>query len=176
MLSPPRLLYWDIDITIRQATLFDAAIIVRFNLLLAQETEDLTLDLDRVTRGVKALLNDPAKGAYHLAEVDGVIVGQLLITREWSDWRNGAFWWLQSVYVDPAFRRRGVFRALFQQAQALAQKRDDVCGLRLYMDTHNMPARQTYERLGMRDTDYELLEMDFVLRHPESKQTYETHG
>ncbi|MBI3191868.1 MAG: hypothetical protein HYZ36_04310, partial [Pedosphaera parvula] len=69
MLSPPHLLYWDIDITIRQATLFDAAIIVRFNLLLAQETEDLTLDLDRVTRGVKALLNDPAKGAYHLAEV-----------------------------------------------------------------------------------------------------------
>lgn len=143
--------------------MFDAAIIARFNLLLAQESENRALDLEVVTRGVKALLSDPAKGTYFLAETDGLIVGQLLITHEWSDWRNGTFWWLQSVYVDPAFRGRGIFKALFQHAQRLAAERDDVCGLRLYMDQHNTRARQVYERLGMKPTAYEVFEMDFVL-------------
>jgi len=117
-----------------------------------------------VTRGVKALLSDPTKGTYYLAEVDGVIVGQLLITVEWSDWRNGAFWWLQSVFVDPPFRRRGVFQALFRHVRQLASGRADVCGLRLYMDTHNAPARQVYERLGMKRIDYEVFEQEFASR------------
>ena len=117
-----------------------------------------------MTHGVKALLNDSAKGTYFLAEMDGLIVGQLLITYEWSDWRNGTFWWLQSVFVDPAYRGHGVFKALFQHVRRLAAERDDVCGLRLYMDSHNARARQVYERLGMKHAGYEVFETDFVLR------------
>ena len=98
-----------------------------------------------------------------MGERDGEVVGQLLITYEWSDWRNGNFWWIQSVYVKEALRGRGVFRALFAHVEKLAKARKDVCGLRLYMDTHNAPARKTYERLGLKRTNYELFEMDFVL-------------
>ena len=116
-----------------------------------------------MTAGVQALLDDPAKGIYVIAESDGTPVGQLLITYEWSDWRNGNFWWLQSVYVLEPFRGRGVFRALFEHVQELAKARPDVCGLRLYMDADNSRARQTYHRLGWKPTRYELFEIDFVL-------------
>ena len=97
-------------------------------------------------------------------EVEGapVVAGQLLITHEWSDWRNGDFWWIQSVYVAEKFRGAGVFRALFQHVHALAKERKDVCGLRLYMEAHNEPARKTYERLGLKQTDYQVFEMDFL--------------
>jgi GNAT superfamily N-acetyltransferase len=97
---------------------------------------------------------------------DGVpaIVGQVLITYEWSDWRNGNFWWIQSVYVAEKFRGQGIFRALFNHVDALAKARTDVCGLRLYVDAHNASARKTYERLGMKRTNYELFETDFVLK------------
>ena len=90
------------------------------------------------------------------------ITGQLMLTYEWSDWRNGNFWWIQSVYVAEAFRGNGIFRALFRHVQALARARPDVCGLRLYMDAHNNRARQAYERLGLKLTNYELFEMDFL--------------
>ena len=118
-----------------------------------------------MSAGVAALLNDPAKGTYFLAELDGQVVGQLLITCEWSDWRNGYFWWIQSVYVAKEFRGRGIFGALFKHVRKLAKQRKDVCGLRLYMDLGNATARKTYERLGMTRTDYEIFEMDFVLAH-----------
>lgn len=131
------------------------------------ETERRELDLARVTQGVAALLDDPAKGTYFVAEssadVAGAVVGQLLITYEWSDWRNGNFWWIQSVYVKEAFRGRGIFRALFEHVRMLAKERHDVCGLRLYMDAHNARARQVYKQLGMKQTEYELFETDFVL-------------
>jgi len=130
---------------------------------LALETENRRLALARVVEGVRALLKDPAKGVYFLAEVDCQVVGQLLITYEWSDWRNGNFWWLQSVYVVKALRGRGVFRALFEHVHALAKARKDVCGLRLYMDAHNDRARKVYAKLGMNRTDYEVFELDFVL-------------
>lgn len=90
-----------------------------------------------------------------------MIVGQLLITVEWSDWRNGTFWWLQSVFVDPPFRRRGIFQALFRHVQQLAAGHENVCGLRLYMDSRNARARRVYERLGMKHTGYEVFEVDY---------------
>lgn len=135
---------------------------------MALETEHRQLDIERVREGVKGLLSDPAKGAYYLAEIEtdgaATIVGQLLITYEWSDWRNGNFWWIQSVYVTEQFRGQGIFRALFNHVDALAKATKDVCGLRLYVDADNASARKTYERLGMKGTNYELFETDFVLK------------
>jgi GNAT superfamily N-acetyltransferase len=135
---------------------------------MAWETEKRRLDPQRVSQGVATLLNDPAKGTYFIAEVESggrhVIAGQLLITYEWSDWRNGTFWWIQSVYVVEEFRGSGIFTTLFNHVQGLAKARADVCGLRLYVDAHNAKARQTYERLGMNKTEYEFFELDFVLR------------
>ena len=116
-----------------------------------------------MTAGVRALLEDPAKGTYLIAETNGTAIGQLLITYEWSDWRNGNFWWIQSLYVVESFRGKGVFRALFQRVHELAKARPEVCGLRLYMDADNARARQAYHRLGWQPTRYELFEIDFVL-------------
>jgi GNAT superfamily N-acetyltransferase len=145
---------------IRQADPSDAPVIAEFNLRLARETEDLHLDPARVAEGVAALLKDPAKGRYYVAEVDGVVVGQLMITYEWSDWRNGNLWWIQSVYVKEQFRRLGVFRALFDYLRELARKQQNVRALRLYMHADNVRARRSYERLGMTHTKYEVFEMD----------------
>jgi GNAT superfamily N-acetyltransferase len=130
---------------------------------MARETEQRDLDPKRVRDGVRALLDDPAKGIYFVAEAEGAVAGQLLLTYEWSDWRNGIFWWIQSVYVVEPLRGRGIFRALFEHVHTLAKSRADVCGLRLYMDAHNGPARQTYERLGLQQTNYQVFEIDFVL-------------
>jgi ribosomal protein S18 acetylase RimI-like enzyme len=153
---------------IRRATLSDASTIAGFNARLAWETEHRRLDSARVRRGVATLLKDPAKGTYFVAEEKGAIIGQLLITPEWSDWRNGNFWWIQSVYVAPEFRRRGVFCALFTHVQKLANSRRDVCGLRLYVETANHRAQRTYQRLAMRAAPYKIFEMDFVLRKPKT--------
>lgn len=109
-----------------------------------------------------ALLKDPAKGVYFVAEEKGTLLGQLSITCEWSDWRNARFWWIQSVYVRKDFRGQGVFRALFEHVQRLAKKQRDVCGLRLYVEAHNATARKTYNRLSMKKTDYEFFETNFV--------------
>ena len=133
---------------------------------MAWETEKRRLDPERVRAGVIALLGDPAKGVYFVAEAerDGtlMVAGQLLITYEWSDWRNGNFWWIQSVYVAEEFRGNGVFRALFNHVHTRAKERKDVCGLRLYMDAHNAAARRVYERLGLKQTNYEMFEMEIV--------------
>ena len=137
----------------------DAAVIAEFNLLLATETEGLRLDPECVRTGVKALLADSAKGVYYVAEVEGTIAGQLMITYEWSDWRNGNIWWLQSVYVRKEFRRQGVFRELFRFLESLARAQKDVCGLRLYMHAENRAARRSYEKLGMQRTQYEVFEL-----------------
>lgn len=154
------------ETTIRQATSKDASAIVRFNLLIAEETEHLHLDGERLHKGVQALLKDPSKGVYFLAESDGNVVGQLMITYEWSDWRNGNFWWIQSVYVDRLHRGKGVFRSLYQHVYDLASRRADVCGLRLYVESRNKRARQAYEQLGMKKARYEMYEIDFVLKQP----------
>jgi GNAT superfamily N-acetyltransferase len=135
---------------IRPATLGDARVVADYNRALAWETEKLRLDPARVRRGVRALLRDPAK--------DGRVIGQLMITLEWSDWRNGFFWWIQSVYVHPEHRRRGVFQGLFLHVRRLARRKTDVCGLRLYVETHNARALRVYEALSFEHTPYQLLE------------------
>ena len=148
----------------RQARMSDAAIITDFNVRMAQETEHRRVNRARVRRGVMALLKDATKGAYFLAEANGLVAGQLSITTEWSDWRNGNFWWIQSVYVAPKFRQRGVFRALYSHVHKLAKSRCDVCGLRLYVENNNTRAQNAYKRLGMKPTHYKFFEIDFVLK------------
>jgi GNAT superfamily N-acetyltransferase len=118
-----------------------------------------------IGHGVAALIKSPARGTYFVAEEKGEVVGQLLITYEWSDWRNGNFWWIQSVYVREEFRGKGIFRALFEHVHRLAKKRSDVCGLRLYVEANNASAQKTYTRLGMKKTFYEMYETDFVIGH-----------
>ncbi|MEZ5392586.1 MAG: GNAT family N-acetyltransferase [Bryobacterales bacterium] len=109
------------------------------------------------------MVADPAKGFYLVAEEEGAVVGQLLITYEWSDWRNGVFWWVQSVYVRPESRGRGVYSTLYEDAVRRAREAGDVCGLRLYVERENRRAQRTYQKLGMRPTVYEMYETDFVL-------------
>lgn len=145
-------------VQIRAAQPSDLAVIVDFNWQLADETEGKTLHREQLTRGVAALLADPAKGRYFVAEVGGVIVGQLMHTYEWSDWRNGMLWWLQSVYVRPEFRGRGVFRALFEHVRTLAQSDPGVVGMRLYIDSRNAAARRVYVQCGLEPAGYDVLE------------------
>ena len=152
------------DISIRPATPTDAEFLVRGNASMALETEHLSLDLDRLRDGVHALFEDPARGLYHIAEIDGRRVGQMMITHEWSDWRNGVFWWIQSVWVEPAFRGQGVFKALYGHVESKARQDNGVCGLRLYVEHENKRAQATYERCGMKRTVYQMFEVDFVLQ------------
>jgi GNAT superfamily N-acetyltransferase len=155
------------DIQLRVATEADAATIAGFNARMARETEHLELDPQRLRAGVEALLRDPAKGFYLLACVDasGVerIAGQLMITYEWSDWRNGAFWWIQSVYVREEDRGQGVFSRLYREVHRMARQSGAACGLRLYVEGENRRAQQAYERLGMHERSYRFYETDFVL-------------
>ena len=132
--------------------------LARFNVELAKESENLALDPPEVRAGVAELLRDPAKGTYFVAVSDGAIVGQLLITHEWSDWRNGDFWWVQSVYVRPDYRRQGIFQALFEHVVASAQRQGNVSAIRLYVEKNNQPALKTYRRLGLEETHYRILE------------------
>jgi GNAT superfamily N-acetyltransferase len=154
------------DIRIRNAALADLPVIADFNVRLARESEDLALDPARVEAGVRAVLTDPAKGVYYVAEAAGAVAGQLMITYEWSDWRNGHIWWIQSVYVKPEFRRAGLFRALFHHVRSLALGQKDVCNLRLYVHAENALACQSYERLDMTRTMYRVYELD-VWKGPE---------
>jgi len=151
------------SITIRPATFADASRITEFNALMAKETENIDLDMARLLAGVESVLRDSSKGIYYVAEENGFVVGQTLITYEWSDWRNGMFWWIQSVYVQKDVRGKGVFKALFDRVRSLAATENGVCGLRLYVEKHNDRAQRTYERLGMKKTHYEMFELDFVM-------------
>ncbi|MCZ6680119.1 MAG: GNAT family N-acetyltransferase [Candidatus Poribacteria bacterium] len=143
--------------TIRRATLDDLAIIVDWDARIAKETEDKNLDFGTLTEGVRAALSDESKALYFVAETDGLMVGMLMITYEWSDWRNGQIWWIQSVYVHPEWRRRGVFRALYQHVHRLAQSKD-VKGLRLYVEQANVAAQMTYAHVGMEPSYYAVFE------------------
>ena len=149
------------ETTIRLAGSADAAVIAGFNAAMADETEHLSLEREILRKGVEALLADPSKGYYYVAERDGKIAGQLMITFEWSDWRNADFWWIQSVYVLPEFRTQGIFRALYHHIETLARKRGNVCGLRLYVDENNGRAQKTYESLGMKRSHYRMMEIGF---------------
>ena len=144
--------------TVRGATPADAAVIVDFNRRLAEESEGKQLDLAVLRPGVERALADPAKCLYFVAEDDGQAIGQMMITYEWSDWRNGWIWWIQSVYVRAEARRRGVFKALFDHVRQTAQRTGDVVALRLYVEKENETAQRTYHRLGLDSTGYIVLE------------------
>jgi ribosomal protein S18 acetylase RimI-like enzyme len=148
---------------IRKATVKDAAVVAQFNRDLALESEHLRLNRTIVARGVKAVLKDPNKGIYFLAVVASAegkkeIAGQLMITLEWSDWRNGMFWWIQSVYVRKEFRGQGVFRALYRHVLQRARRQKNVCALRLYVEKENTAALRTYRKLGMKETYYRIFD------------------
>jgi ribosomal protein S18 acetylase RimI-like enzyme len=150
------------SLTLRAATPQDLEVLVAFACAMARETEDRELDRTRVAAGIGALIADPAKG-HCLVAVDagGTVVGTLSWSREWSDWRNGFFWWIQSVYVRPEQRRDGVFRALYRELEALARRAPDVIGLRLYVEQENDRAMATYRALGMTETVYRVFETEF---------------
>ena len=148
------------SISVREASLSDVDIIVEYNRRLAQETEGKSLDLDVLTAGVSRGFADEGRIRYWLAESeDGRVVGQVGATREWSDWRNGWIWWLQSVYVHADVRAQGVFRALFEHVKQQAQNTPEVIGIRLYMEVNNHKARRTYESLGFHLGEYEVGEI-----------------
>lgn len=148
-------------LTLRQAVIDDGPTIIEFNLRLAEETEGRQLDREILTPGVLTGLADPDKSRYFLAEEGNFIVGQVMLTREWSDWRNGWLWWIQSVYVIASARRGGVFRRLYEHVRNLAVADPLVKGLRLYVERHNEAALATYLHLGMKDAGYQVLEEIF---------------
>ena len=150
------------DMQIREALESDAGQIAEFNSRLATETEGMQLLPGVVGPGVEAMLADPSKGRYWVAESGGRIVGQIMVTYEWSDWRNGMIWWIQSVYVHGEYRRSGVFSALYRHVESLARKDPGVCGIRLYVERENSRARQTYASLGMARTDYRIMQLMFT--------------
>jgi GNAT superfamily N-acetyltransferase len=140
--------------TIRPATLSDWDHVVDFNVRLAWESEEKKLDVELLRAGVKNVLLDPGKSRYFLAETEHGVVGQCALTYEWSDWRNGWFWWIQSVYVVPEARKQGIFRALFEHVHNAARADSCVIGLRLLVEKENVSAQQVYAKLGMTWTDY----------------------
>ena len=142
------------SILIRPAGPADEDVLVAFNAALAWESERKQLDLAILRTGVRAVFADPAKGFYVVAERDGEVIGQSAITYEWSDWRNGWFWWVQSVYVREDARRQGVFSALYRHLEAAAAVDPAVIGVRLYVERENDRARQTYCALGLVEEPY----------------------
>lgn len=145
---------------IREATLADLDFVVRAQLAMAAESEELELDLATVQAGVRGVLDRPDRGFYLVAEVDGRARGCMLVLSEWSDWRNREVWWLHSVYVVPEARREGLFRALHAHVSELGKQRG-AAGLRLYVDRRNDRAKAVYRALGMTDEHYELFEQMF---------------
>jgi GNAT superfamily N-acetyltransferase len=146
---------------VRRAVAADAEFIVESNVAMAMETEGMALDPGVVRPGVAAVLADDSLGFYVVAEVDGRLAGQLMVTFEWSDWRNGLWWWIQSVYVQAEFRRRGVYSALHRHVAEAAQAAGGVCGIRLYVEQDNIIAQQVYESLDMHRTRYQMYEAEF---------------
>ena len=149
------------EVHIRQAIPDDAGFVVESNVAMALETEGLVLDPATVKAGVAAVLNNAPLGFYLVAEIGGSPAGQLMVTYEWSDWRNGLFWWIQSVYVRSEFRRQGVYSALHRRVAEMAEAQGGVCGLRLYVEYENTTAQQVYESLDMHRTRYHMYEVEF---------------
>jgi GNAT superfamily N-acetyltransferase len=157
-------------LNVRLARPEDAATISSFSAAMALETEGRRLDLDRLHRGTIALIETPSRGFFIVAELEQgdrrQLLGQLMVTYEWSDWRNGVFWWVQSVYVAPAWRRQGVYRSIHEYTMAQAQADPQVCGIRLYVEQDNLTAQTVYQRVGLTPSSYAVYEQDFVLeRH-----------
>jgi len=137
----------------------DLPVIVSFNAALAFETEGRQLDERTLRQGVEAALSDDRRCVYFVAEIAGTVVGQTMITFEWSDWRNRWFWWIQSVYVRLEDRGRGIFKTLYEHIYDACRTSPDTTGLRLYVEKNNKAARETYLRLGMSEASYDMLEV-----------------
>ncbi len=146
------------EVRYRGATRHDAGVIVDFQLAMARETEGVTLDGAICTRGVEAVFEDASRGRYFIAEAAGRVVASLLITYEWSDWRNGVVWWIQSVFVRPEMRKQGVYAGLYEHVRDIASRDDSVKGIRLYVDRRNTLAQEVYRRLGMNGEHYQVFE------------------
>lgn len=149
------------DIDVRPATAADIDHLVAFNRAMAAESEDKGLDEAVLRRGVDYLIAHPAEGFYLIATRGGETAGTLMVTYEWSDWRNGRFWWIQSVYVVPAHRRAGIYRALHEHVRRMALSDAQACGLRLYVERDNRGAMATYRAMSMVETHYRLYEEEF---------------
>ena len=147
-------------VKIREAEKTDIPILAQHNQALANETENIELSTKTILSGVSKAL-DREDCHYFVAELNGEVVGQTMITYEWSDWRNGLFWWIQSVFIDQQHRRKGVFGKLYQRVTELAKEQPDACGIRLYVERENTNAQKTYHALGMIETEYNLLEVEF---------------
>ena len=145
-------------INLRLATVRDIDYITLFNTEMAFETENINLDQADLRLGIAAVLSDSNLGFYLISELEGVLIGQILITKEWSDWRNAWFWWIQSVFVEPNHRRKGVYSAMYKKIVDMADREGNVCGLRLYVDSDNLSAKQVYSHLGMSQSHYDLYE------------------
>lgn len=157
------------NIIIRPARMEDIEAIAAFSAAMALETEGRALDRERLRQGTRALLTTPAYGFFIVAEQRGAkdshIVGQLMVTYEWSDWRNAVFWWIQSVYVETVWRRQGIFRKLHAGVMAMAKADPKVCGVRLYVESTNRVAQEVYRRVGLQPSSYAVFETDFILGH-----------
>lgn len=156
--------HWQVSnmtIIIRDATPADAPVIAEYNNRMSEETEGKSLDPGLIGPGVEAMLADSNKGRYWVAELDGEVIGQIMITYEWSDWRNGTIWWIQSVYVHADHRRQGVYTRLYRYLESLANGTEGVVGIRLYVEKDNEQALATYEKLGMSDTGYRMMQSMF---------------
>ena len=151
-------------ISVRAAKTHDVAQLVAFNMAMAAESEDKGLDAGILRNGIRAVLDDPTHGLYLVAQIRGHSVGALMVTFEWSDWRNGRFWWIQSVFVSKGHRRQGVYRALHDHVRALAKGDQTSCGIRLYVERDNTGAQATYDAVGMRETAYRLFEEEWSRR------------
>ena len=145
-------------IEIRKAQLSDCNTIVRFQEAIAWETESLKLDRDTVRNGVNSVLNNEALGIYYVAVINNGVAGSLLTTYEWSDWRNGTVIWIQSVYVNPAYRKKGIYKALYNHIKSMVEKDESLIGIRLYVDESNRSAHEVYTRLGMNGDHYRVFE------------------
>ncbi len=163
------------QLIVRLARPDDVDALVNFSAAMAIETEGRTLDTERLRRGTLAVLKSTARGFYLVAELpEGsltVVVGQLLVTYEWSDWRNATFWWIQSVYVHPTWRRHGVYRRMHESVLAQARAQEEVCGVRLYVEASNTVAQTVYRRVGLSPSPYQVFETDFVLPRGDHEST-----
>jgi len=144
---------------IRKGEMRDAETLARYNVSMAKETENKELDFETVFQGVKAIMKDAHKGFYLVAEYKNEIIGQLMVTPEWSDWRNKQFLWIQSVYVPEKYRKKGIFSALFHHLKEIAYLKKNIAGLRLYVEVNNKIAITTYEDLGMTNPGYNMYEI-----------------
>lgn len=145
---------------IRKALNKDIDVIARYNYNLAYETENKILNMNILTKGVEAIIKDENKGIYNVCEINGEVVGQIMYTFEWSDWRNGTFLWIQSVYVNKEFRGMGVFKALYKFIRDIADNDNNICGIRLYVEKENTIAKKTYKNIGMKECNYYIYEYD----------------